>query len=734
MKGLNKRVVVGVMVALLAFTLLEMPLCQICAAKTIAVNADSMEEKMTGYYETDKVNTGEYLIKSDSETGLSKAEKYCESIGGDMKKVSAGLTENNILVADLSGDEVSYLNKLDDVTVEKNKIMEASQSDLGNAIDEVVQDGWNRKAIGTDGAKAGNAKVKIAVLDSGMEYACNVNGVNFVSGENNVYGRDTTGHGIAVSSVVSNVIDNCENHDNFSIYSLKVLDHNNQTPVSRVIDAIHWCIDNDIDVINMSFGMNTSSEILHQTIVQAYNAGIIMVGAAGNTGEEKGNVQYPAAYKEVIAVGAADEKGAIASFSASDETKLDVMAPGVNIPVSQGFGDMAVANGTSFAAPHTTVLAAILKSSFPNKSLKNIYAAICGDTMLEGKTTTGLLNLSVSVSVLRRADEQEINDCLEDVEVRYDYEFPELLQASWSGTAHKTILTENSIDNAYLLAYTAVADKLWPGNTGDDDPDKVLHAAANTNYVAATRYLFHAASVIMEEQWHSKTICDSTQKYLSDKAKTEFDKYTKDIGNGKVVLQDNDIRSLHKAIVYAASHDKDRKKLAVGDTTYSYRYIAYQVIGLALHIPEDAYAHKTIVKSLSSLSLDDFNEAKLRAEFDKNTLTTSKLKKYKNPKSETDINTKYTDRIGYMTDRYKVASKWAAKRILDLFRKNKEMDAYVFCPEYGDYPYKLLELTQNLKSVYCGYYKLKNNLGGTVVDQWIWQQLSSEFESYNMYK
>lgn len=115
-------------------------------------------------------------------------------------------------------------------------------------------------------------------------------------------------------------------------------------------------------------------------------------------------------------------------------------------------------------------------------------------------------------------------------------------------------------------------------------------------------------------------------------------------------------------------------------------------------------------------------------------MTTSRLKKYKKADSIVNINTKYTDNTTYMRQRYTVASKWAAKRILELFRKNKEMDAYVFCPEYGDYPYKLLELTQNLKSVYCGYYKLKNNLEDTVVDQWIWQQLSSEFESYNIYK
>ncbi len=70
--------------------------------------------------------------------------------------------------------------------------------------------------------------------------------------------------------------------------SIKVLDENNRTPISCIIRGIYWCVENDIDVINMSFGSSTESRALKKAVQDADKAGILVVAAAGNGGAEEG--------------------------------------------------------------------------------------------------------------------------------------------------------------------------------------------------------------------------------------------------------------------------------------------------------------------------------------------------------------------------------------------------------------------------------------------------------------
>ena len=85
-----------------------------------------------------------------------------------------------------------------------------------------------------------------------------------------------------------------------------------------MIRGIYWCIENNINIINMSFGTNVYSAALEQAVKDAYDAGILMIGAAGNEGE---SVEYPAAFEEVMAVAATDEE-AISAISATEEMRL----------------------------------------------------------------------------------------------------------------------------------------------------------------------------------------------------------------------------------------------------------------------------------------------------------------------------------------------------------------------------------------------------------------------------
>lgn len=85
---------------------------------------------------------------------------------------------------------------------------------------------------------------------------------------------DITGHGTSVAGIIAltgKVTGLKGINPNVQLYSVKVLDNNNMAPISRIIEAIYWCIDNDIDIINMSFGTPHYSVIWGGTIIADFN-------------------------------------------------------------------------------------------------------------------------------------------------------------------------------------------------------------------------------------------------------------------------------------------------------------------------------------------------------------------------------------------------------------------------------------------------------------------------------
>ena len=155
------------------------------------------------------------------------------------------------------------------------------------------------------------------------------------------------------------------------LYSVQVLDEQNEAPVSRIIEGIEWAVENDIKILNISVGMEKDNEKLHKAIKKAYEAGILIVAAAGN----KGEIQYPAAYEEVIAVGSVDYTGSIsieeeansvesatrsAISAKSSSSCIELAAPGEGVLSVGAFGIETEVSGTSMAAGEVSAIASIL--------------------------------------------------------------------------------------------------------------------------------------------------------------------------------------------------------------------------------------------------------------------------------------------------------------------------------------------------------------------------------------
>jgi serine protease len=142
--------------------------------------------------------------------------------------------------------------------------------------------------------------------------------------------------------------------------------------VDAIVRGIYYAMAQGAQVINMSFGMRDYDQTLHEAIKSAYAAGIVLVAASGNNGN--GQVLYPAALPEVIAVGAVGPDGKRASYSQYGP-QMELMAPGgnrqlgSNAEILSTYWDLETKRytwdyqqGTSMAAPHVSAIAALLKS------------------------------------------------------------------------------------------------------------------------------------------------------------------------------------------------------------------------------------------------------------------------------------------------------------------------------------------------------------------------------------
>ncbi len=141
--------------------------------------------------------------------------------------------------------------------------------------------------------------------------------------------------------------------------------------LSDVIEGLEWSMRNGIQVVNMSFGMSTDSQSLHDAVSLVNQSGIVQIASAGNN--YGSSVSYPAAYPEVISVSATDSNNQIAPFS--NKGKVDLSAPGVSINSTYKGSTYQSMSGTSMAAPHVAGVTALLLS-IPSKCDLNFDGVI----------------------------------------------------------------------------------------------------------------------------------------------------------------------------------------------------------------------------------------------------------------------------------------------------------------------------------------------------------------------
>ena len=186
-------------------------------------------------------------------------------------------------------------------------------------------------------------------------------------------------HGTAIASIIaSNDPQALGLAPSAKIYAAEVFDHNEQqgefASTVSLIKALSWLMTQDVSVINISLA-GPSNRLLETALTRVRERGVLAIAAAGNGGP-MAQPMYPAAYPEVVAVTATDDRGRAFRLANRGEY-VDIAAPGVNIRHAQAGGGFAASSGTSYAVPFVTVAAARLLQSTvePALMLDALYAS-----------------------------------------------------------------------------------------------------------------------------------------------------------------------------------------------------------------------------------------------------------------------------------------------------------------------------------------------------------------------
>jgi subtilisin family serine protease len=253
--------------------------------------------------------------------------------------------------------------------------------------------GWGQKAMNLERLPAdhrGNG-VRIGIIDSGAAADTHEDLKPALKGGFDTVGQaaadswkqDTVMHGSHCAGIIAGT-DDGHGIRGFApaaeVFAYKIFPDGR---FSNLIEALNHCIQDAVDVVNLSLGSDERSQLVEQKLQEAKDAGIACIVAAGNAG---GPVQYPASSQHVLAVSAIGRQGVFPQDSYHSTTsgtaatsdgyfgakfscfgpEIGVCGPGVAIVSSVPPNNYAAWDGTSMATPHITGLAALVLAHHPD--------------------------------------------------------------------------------------------------------------------------------------------------------------------------------------------------------------------------------------------------------------------------------------------------------------------------------------------------------------------------------
>jgi subtilisin family serine protease len=227
---------------------------------------------------------------------------------------------------------------------------------------------------------------------------------------------DLTGHGTFVASLAGgSVTDQNTMHGFGGDAKLMIVQANRNPNTFDDIDeaaAIVWAVDHGAQIINLSIGGAGTSQVERDAIDYAISHNVILVSAAGNSGQSGNVPSYPAALMGThgLAVGSSTAAGKRAGFSTVAEY-LSLAAPGVHVlgattrlaskltfPRAKFAGQdglYAYGSGTSYSAPQVSGAAALVWAANPSLTADGVI-----QILEQTATGAGTWNSSTGYGVL----------------------------------------------------------------------------------------------------------------------------------------------------------------------------------------------------------------------------------------------------------------------------------------------------------------------------------------------
>lgn len=534
----------------------------------------------------------EYIIVTKNNKAMKSVEEKYDTKIEKQEQNTDLLQDENVLVSKMTAQEADVVSRDKKVvSVEKNDMVSALEAgDTAEIENEQNSDSeWNLKSIHVDKAddSASSEKIKVALLDSGIDYQEGLDvkeRVNLIEDDTEFSPlfEDSSNHGTSIASLlVSNNGEVKGINKNIELYSARILDENKQAPISRVVEGIYWAIDKKVNIISISFGTNQYSEALKQAIDEANANGILVIAAAGNQGENgTDNIEYPAAFENVVAVGSVDSKAELSDFSSTGK-EVDVVAPGEAVRATGAFGETMVTSGTSMAVPHVVGVASLLWQKDTSKSkdfVKDLLEESARDLGDKESYGNGLVDYEYADKQYEKAEEQydqgqdiDIQDNTKTIETYNNSSDEAKVEGTWSAAKHQQYLTDNDVNIPAMKKGAIYADSDDSGVKGmTENPDfhglyQRRHAGnEEVNYLASYRFMIK----IGNEYGKGSTYTAVTQDKIPGLSDTSYSRIRTMMSN------------LQKKSFFKSYSNANKKAF---------------VFGLAMHTATDAFAHSTFV-------------------------------------------------------------------------------------------------------------------------------------------
>ncbi len=245
----------------------------------------------------------------------------------------------------------------------------------------------------------GSTSITVAILDTGIDYnhadlaGRVIQGWNTYNNSNFIMDDNSGSHGTHVAGIAGAIMGNYKGVAGTAQTKLLAVKTNNfmgLNTYNSIKDGIIYAANNNAKIISMSFGKTNYSSVVEQAVNYAYNTkGALLVAAAGEAyiGDGIEFIEYPANFANVIAVGATDSSDQRAHFS-NYGSKLELVAPGVNIYSTTRNNGYGYKDGQSMSVPFISGVAALIWSqnpSFSNNKVREVLRNTAYDLGTPGK-------------------------------------------------------------------------------------------------------------------------------------------------------------------------------------------------------------------------------------------------------------------------------------------------------------------------------------------------------------